>query len=159
LEAHPPVVLACIDLHKRSAMILQHAFDYAVGQGADVVHGVFVSEPNLANVKPPEELEAPELTGIDHAKLQAFAQEQLDELCKRRPDCKPPRVEIHTLTGDPAHKIVELAAALDADLIVMATHGRKGLKHFLMGSVSEKVVRTAGCPVMVLREKAHPKGA
>ena len=47
------------------------------------------------------------------------------------------------------------ATNVGTDLIVLATHGRRGLKHFLMGSVSEKVVRTAGCPVMVLREKSH----
>lgn len=160
MQPKPPVVLASIDLHKRSAMILEHALDFAVGQGADVVHVIFVTEPNLANVKPPDDLEAPELTGVDHAKLQAFAEAQRDALCARNPDCSPPRIEIHTAMGDPAVKIVETAAELDADLIVLATHGRRGLKHFLMGSVSEKVVRTAGCPVMVLREKAHaaPKG-
>ena len=155
MQPKPPVVLASIDLHKRSAMILEHALDFATGQGADVVHVVFISEPNLANVKPPEDLEAPELTGVDHVKLKAFADAQRDALCERRPDCKPPRIEIHTSMGDPATKIVELAADIDADLIVLATHGRRGLKHFLMGSVSEKVVRTAGCPVMVLREKSH----
>jgi hypothetical protein len=47
--------------------------------------------------------------------------------------------------------IVDTASARDVDLIVMGTHGRTGLTHVLMGSVAEKVVRLAACPVLVTR--------
>jgi universal stress protein A len=50
--------------------------------------------------------------------------------------------------GPIADTIVERAAAIGADLIVMGTHGRGGVAHLLMGSVAERVVRTAGCPVL-----------
>ena len=53
--------------------------------------------------------------------------------------------------GPTAATIVERAAALSADLIVMGTHGRGGVAHLLMGSVAERVVRTAGCPVLTTR--------
>lgn len=53
--------------------------------------------------------------------------------------------------GFPADEIVKTAAAEHADLIVMGTHGRTGLKHALMGSVAESVVRKAACPVMTVR--------
>jgi nucleotide-binding universal stress UspA family protein len=53
--------------------------------------------------------------------------------------------------GTPYHKIVEMAAAEKVDLIVMATHGRTGLSHMVMGSVAERVVRTAPCPVLTMR--------
>jgi nucleotide-binding universal stress UspA family protein len=46
---------------------------------------------------------------------------------------------------------VILACAADMDLIVMGTHGRSGLKHFLLGSVAEQVMRAASCPVMTVR--------
>jgi nucleotide-binding universal stress UspA family protein len=53
-------------------------------------------------------------------------------------------------------KIIEAAQEKAADLIVMATHGRTGLSHALMGSVAEKVVRHAPCPVLTIRPKGDP---
>ena len=53
--------------------------------------------------------------------------------------------------GDPASMIVRVATETGADLIVMGTHGRTGLRHLLMGSVAEYVVRKATCPVLTLR--------
>jgi len=51
--------------------------------------------------------------------------------------------------GSPAQVIVDTAKG--SDMIIMATHGRTGLAHMLMGSVAEKVVRTAACPVLTVR--------
>ena len=53
--------------------------------------------------------------------------------------------------GIPFQVIIETAESQDIDLIVMGTHGRTGLTHALMGSVAEKVVRLAPCPVLVTR--------
>ena len=58
------------------------------------------------------------------------------------------------VTGNPAKTIVEYAGTLDADLIVMGTHGRGGMAHLLLGSVAERVVRTATCPVLTIRQAA-----
>jgi nucleotide-binding universal stress UspA family protein len=55
--------------------------------------------------------------------------------------------------GTPFQTIIETAKSQDVDLIVMGTHGRTGLTHILMGSVAERVVRMAPCPVLVTREK------
>jgi nucleotide-binding universal stress UspA family protein len=57
--------------------------------------------------------------------------------------------------GLAAFEIVEAAKELDVDLIVIATHGYKGWKHFAIGSTAERVVRAAPCPVLVVREKEH----
>jgi glycine betaine transporter len=54
--------------------------------------------------------------------------------------------------GTPAGEVVRFADARDVDLIVMGTHGRSGLAHALMGSVAERVVRTAFCPVLLIRQ-------
>ena len=56
------------------------------------------------------------------------------------------------IIGTPAMSIVEYAAGHGIDLIVMGTHGRGGMSHLLMGSVAERVVRTATCPVLTVRE-------
>jgi nucleotide-binding universal stress UspA family protein len=53
--------------------------------------------------------------------------------------------------GIPFQVIINTAESMDVDLIVMGTHGRTGLTHALMGSVAEKVVRLAPCPVLVTR--------
>ena len=54
--------------------------------------------------------------------------------------------------GDAAESIRDAARHYGADLIVMATHGRTGLSHAISGSVTEEVIRTASCPVLVLRD-------
>lgn len=61
------------------------------------------------------------------------------------------RVETKTVQGYAIHEIVRAAKELDGCLIVMGTHGRTGLKHLLIGSVAENVVRTAPCPVLTVR--------
>jgi nucleotide-binding universal stress UspA family protein len=61
--------------------------------------------------------------------------------------------EAQVTAGDPADSIVRMAEALAVDLIVMATHGRTGLPHLLLGSVAEKVVRHAPCPVLTVRQR------
>jgi universal stress protein A len=58
-------------------------------------------------------------------------------------------------TGLAAFEIVQAAKDLDVDLIVIATHGYTGWKHFAIGSTAERVVRAAPCPVLVVREKEH----
>ncbi len=62
------------------------------------------------------------------------------------------RSEHHLLLGTPADEIVRLAAEKEADLIVIGTHGRTGLKRVLMGSVAEAVTRLAKCPVLTLKQ-------
>jgi nucleotide-binding universal stress UspA family protein len=69
------------------------------------------------------------------------------------------RVHAHVRLGSPAQELVELANLLDADLVVVGTHGRTGLGRLLVGSVAEALVKKARCPVLVVREKNHPAGA
>ena len=66
------------------------------------------------------------------------------------------RVELSTRLGNPAAQILDrLEEEPRIDLVVMATHGRGGVTRLLMGSVTEKIVRAAPCPVLTLRE--HPQ--
>jgi universal stress protein A len=57
--------------------------------------------------------------------------------------------------GSPKVEIIKYAREHNIDLIVLATHGRTGLAHVLMGSVAESVVRTAPCPVLTVRSEGH----
>lgn len=65
------------------------------------------------------------------------------------------KIVAHEASGDPAKIIVETAGDLGADVVVVGTRGRKGVQRMLMGSTAESVVRHAGCPVLVVRPKAH----
>jgi nucleotide-binding universal stress UspA family protein len=60
-------------------------------------------------------------------------------------------VETHVLEGSPSRQIVEFAEREGCDLVVMSTHGRGGIDRLLLGSVAEKVVRSANVPVMTVR--------
>lgn len=71
--------------------------------------------------------------------------EQLDPLDAHIP------FERRMIEGDPASEIIRLAAETNTDLIIMGTHGQTGLRHLLMGSVAEQIVREAPCPVLTLR--------
>ena len=62
-------------------------------------------------------------------------------------------MHIEVLFGDPGHEIAAYAESLDAGLVVIASHGQGRLKHILLGSVAERVVRLVHCPVLVLKHK------
>jgi nucleotide-binding universal stress UspA family protein len=67
---------------------------------------------------------------------------------------RPAREEVRE--GRPHAEIIAYAAEAGSDLVVMGTHGRGGLAHMLLGSVSERVVRGAPCPVLTVREAQRP---
>ncbi len=66
-----------------------------------------------------------------------------------------PRVGAEKAVGEPAAEILSFAKAHAADLVVMGTHGRTGLEHALMGSIAERVVRRAHCPVLTVRPQGR----
>lgn len=59
--------------------------------------------------------------------------------------------EVMSVHGSPFQSIIDVARDKQVDMIIMGTHGRTGLKHFLLGSVAEKMVRLAPCPVVITR--------
>lgn len=97
--------------------------------------------PELAMSPMPEWL--PKLRQLCHEKLAALPSPELAARC--------PAIVRADREGPAIHEILEYAAQHQIDLIVLATHGRTGLKHLLMGSVAENVVRSATCPVLTVR--------
>ena len=82
------------------------------------------------------------------------AESHLAEWKRTAVEMGAPRVSTVKGIGEPAAEIVELGREGGFDLIVVATHGRTGLRHALLGSIAERVVRPAGCPVLTV----HPEG-
>lgn len=86
--------------------------------------------------------------------LETEAQHSLEQALQRVHDAGL-QGDTTLVYGVPFQRIVDTARDLHADLIVMGTHGRTGLTHVLLGSVAEKVVRLAPCPVLVIPGKAE----
>jgi nucleotide-binding universal stress UspA family protein len=82
------------------------------------------------------------------------AAKELDSLQVPRSD-EIPHLERAIEMGIPFVEIVRHARKKNIDLIVIGTHGRTGLDHMLLGSVAEKVVRKAPCPVLTVRPEGH----
>jgi universal stress protein A len=82
------------------------------------------------------------------------SQRQLDQRVKKA-TAGGIKAQAHLTCDTPARAILDAAAKVNADLIVMGTHGRTGMKHVLLGSVAERVVRLATCPVMTVKAPEH----
>ena len=86
--------------------------------------------------------------------IEKGAQQRMHELLENwRP--KWGKIEGVVRTGTAFLEIINFARAEEADLIVVGTHGRSGLRHIIMGSVAEKIVRKAPCPVLSVRHPDH----
>lgn len=87
---------------------------------------------------------------LNFAEAERRARKLLAEVHEKRLEGYP-NCELRVDIGDPAEQIINLARERKADLIITATHGRSGLSHLIMGSVAEKIIRHAPCPVLVVR--------
>jgi universal stress protein A len=143
-------ILAPTDFSDYSKKAISDAFELARTFGAKL---------SLLHVieAPPYPIEgfAPSAVGADL--LGDLERRASTELAQVLPDAQEATVEVTRAVaiGSPSQKIVETAEAEHVDLIVMATHGRTGLSHLLIGSVAERVVRTAPCPVLTIRPLAE----
>jgi nucleotide-binding universal stress UspA family protein len=133
----------------------RRALDYAHGLAAKLnaaLHLVHVCE--LPSMMTPA-LDAYAITLADwNQRLNEEARNQLTELTAALEDVV---VTTEVLSGKPAASIVEAAGTNNIDLIVMGTHGRGPVMHALMGNVAERVVRTAPCPVLTVRQPTPPE--
>ena len=137
-------ILAPIDFSKHARLGAAYARELATAYGAtlDLLHIV-------------EDAVFPTVYGIDpltpvlpdvHDRAREALETLVDEVVGDGPS-----VKLHVAAGHAARDIVDFAEDYAADLIVMATHGRTGLQRFLIGSVAEKVVRSAPCPVFTVK--------
>lgn len=83
-------------------------------------------------------------------RIRDSAQSQLDQ-CAKTVRAAGLEAHVHLACDTPARAILEAAVQVGADLIVMGTHGRTGMKHVLLGSVAERIVRLATCPVLTVK--------
>jgi nucleotide-binding universal stress UspA family protein len=141
-------ILAPTDFSECSKQAVQWAYELAQTFGAKLVllHVIEGLPPYIGFIPP-----GGVATVLEHLERQARL--DLAQLLAKAEDVKV-EVTCQAVVGTPYHKIVEVAAAEKVDLIVMATHGRTGLSHLVMGSVAERVVGMAPCPVLTIRPTA-----
>lgn len=145
-------IILAIDGSKFSEAAVQTVIEQARPQDTEI--------RVLHVVEPPSLLVAREMGGYDPALDAVWEAEtkQAETLVTKVADglrSKGLKVTTAVERGDPKSKMIDAASKWRADLIVVGSHGRKGLEHFLLGSVSEAVARHAGCSVEIVR---IPKG-
>ena len=87
--------------------------------------------------------------------IEQWQKQAEDRLLTAVPPIERGRARVASTVGSPYPEILRYAAEHDIDLIVMGTHGRGGVSHLLLGSIAEKVVRRAPCPVLTVRYPQH----
>lgn len=145
-------ILLPTDFSEPSLNAARYAKAFAENHRAalNVLH--VIEEPYLYGWVPPE----------GGALAMPFQQEDVEKWAREQYRRMVPQEErqnytaqLFLKTGSPFLEIVRFAKEQDIDLIVMGTHGRGPLAHMLMGSVAEKVVRKAPCPVLTVRHPEH----
>jgi universal stress protein A len=144
-------ILVPTDFSKHSHNALTYAVAFAEKFGAElyllhVVQDLALFLPDAVTSTPPLVMPVDQITAASRTALERVVREQgLGHLT----------VHPEVIEGTPFAEIIRFAREKDVDLIVMGTHGHTGLAHVLLGSVTEKVVRKAPCPVLTVRHPEH----
>jgi universal stress protein A len=145
-------ILAPIDFSELSMEAMRGAIKLANDFSAEVYlvhiiapHNTFIPLPLATNAEQSREL----------AREAAMLQQAEEELKRIKKDefGDSKKVSTFVAVGQPVEKLVEYARQQEIDLILLATHGRTGAEHFVIGSVTEKLVRYAPCSVLVFRRR------
>ena len=139
---HPKKILVPVDFSEESAMALEWAVRLASSeQGASIVL-CHVLKTAVAPV-------GPEMMMYD---LEAMLRESAEKDLARWQEKVPSSIESHTVLskGRVSEEVTQICQKENIDLVVMTTHGRTGLSHWVVGSAAEETVRLAPCPVLVL---------
>jgi nucleotide-binding universal stress UspA family protein len=144
-------ILVPTDFSQHSHNALTYAVAFAEKFGADlyllhVVQDLALFIPEAVSVAPPVAPPVEQMT--------AAAREALGRVVREN-DLGRLKVQCEVREGTPFYEIIQFAKETAIDLIIMGTHGHTGLAHVLLGSVTEKVVRKAPCPVLTVRDPEH----
>lgn len=158
MAGNPFSIIVGVKLDDPDDLALREAFDLAARTPGSHVHAVAVVEP-IGDVIPRTHDGRDAAIAQAVKELQARVVARIDDLTKR--DERPPpiaRVQLHGEYGHAAQALVLLAELVEADAIVVGMKAKRGVKGFLLGTVAENVIRTAGCTVLVARPKTTAEG-
>lgn len=143
-------ILVPIDFSECSRVAVRQAIDLAEKYGAALELFHAYEPPYYVGDVLIQIPDKPALSVHDY--IRESAQKLLDEMLSGIEGLDKVPHASDLVAGVPADAILEKCQSVEYDLIVMGTHGRRGLSHLLMGSVAERVIRQAPCPVLVLRD-------
>ena len=135
-------ILCPVDFSEPSEVAVDFAVELAAKFGAEV-HLVHVYQLPVYALPDGAMMAGPEFT----TKVTTELQKALAELAAK---FAPLKLETHLVEGVPYRETVRMTEELGADLVVVGTHGRTGLRHLLLGSVAERVVRSSKVPVITV---------
>ncbi len=144
-------ILCPIDFSKPSYVALDAAIGLAKQYSSEIIL-LHVIEPIVTDV-----MIGKMSYRLYQKRLTSDAKQTLRDIASKRRHQKP-KINPMVKSGDPAKTIVRTAQQKRVDVIVIATHGRKGWGHLLFGSIAEKVVRLAPCPVLVIHSPKKRAG-
>jgi nucleotide-binding universal stress UspA family protein len=137
-------VVIPFDFSELSIEAVEKAIEMA--EDSTSLHVIHVVDPTPIMISMDPALPVP--ASYDHGRYE----HALQELRKRFGEGDYAKLKIQCSIGDPGTEIVEYAKSVRANLIIIPSHGRTGLTRMLLGSVAERVLRMANCPVLVLRD-------
>jgi len=137
-------LLVPVDFSEQQPRLLAHARELALAYGMSLTLLHVVERTSLPDVYGIS-MEAPG-PGVLAERTEEALEERAEALREHGVD-----VRVKVRRGHPAEETLDAAEELDADLLAIATHGRSGVKRVLMGSVAEKVIRRAPCPVFTVK--------
>ena len=135
----------------------EHAYNWALGLAADCKAKIVLlhAAPTMSHLAFPESVYYPDMARMER-ELIADAEKRVAEFATKK-GTRPVTVETRVTVGEAVWEICRMAEKEHADLIIMGSHGRTGLSHVVLGSVAERVVRHAPCPVLVARRPEPEK--
>ncbi len=143
-------ILVATDFSDHAAVAVKYAAALAEAFEAEVILTHVVEAPDLISQIPPTG------EGYFPPNFQEQHRQAAEAECQKiLSNSGVANGRVLTVEGSPFYEIVRAAKSEDADLVIVGTHGRGAIAHVLLGSVAEKVVRKAPCPVLAVREGEH----
>ncbi len=150
-EPRPIQVVVAYDFSPSAEEALARAVDVACRAPHHVLHVVTAIDPHGG-------LPIAPTTEVDYLyaeRIQKMVSARMTAAFAGRTAAHEVQFFVHARIGKPVDEILELARSIGADLIFIGSHGKKGVERYVLGSTSERVVREAKCPVMVVRHKTY----
>ena len=163
MSKNPYVIIVAVDYSESGDLALERAFEFGLEKSDASVHVVNVLPVHRAEIAPDawEGAWTGSLPTITQAaeELRGYVERRIAAFRAAHPRAELAfldHVRAHQRVDIPSEQIAQLAADLEADLVVVGTHGRRGISRLVLGSVAEATMRLAPCPVLVVRPKAVP---